>query len=72
MQIAAFSGSLHADKEGLPCLQSCACVSFLCLLTHTGWFWDEAFMYSNCSMVRLDLYLRLLASLKTEVAIDLT
>lgn len=50
MRIAAFSGSLYSDKEkGLPHLESCACVSFfLYLLTYTGWFLDEAFMYSNC------------------------
>lgn len=49
MRIAAFSGSLYTDKEkGLPHLESCACVIFLYLLTYTGWFLDEAFMYSNC------------------------
>lgn len=49
MKIAAFSESLHIDKEkGLPHPESCACVSFLYLLTYTGWFLDEAFMYSNC------------------------
>lgn len=37
MRIAAFSGSLYTDKEeGLPHLESCACVSFF-VFAHIHW-----------------------------------
>lgn len=73
MKIAAFSESLHTNKEkGLPHLESCACVSFLYLLTYTGWFLDEAFMYNNSERVKPDLHLEILAGFITEVATDLT
>lgn len=56
MKIAAFSESLHTNKgKGLPHLESCACVSFLHLLTYTGWFLDEVFMCNNSLQVKLDL-----------------
>lgn len=35
-------------RKGLPHLAGCAWAPLLYLLTHTGWFLDEAFMYSNC------------------------
>lgn len=40
MRIAAFSGSLHTDKEkGLPHLELCLCVIF-CICSHTlDGFW---------------------------------
>lgn len=68
---AAFSESLHAGEEKDCHIWRAVLVPFLYLLTYTGWFLDEAFMYNNPKGSNLTFIWKLLAGFTTEVATDL-
>lgn len=68
---AAFSESLHAGEGKDRHIWRAVLVPFLYLLTYTGWFLDEAFMYNNPEGSNLTFIWKLLAGFTTEVATDL-
>lgn len=71
MKTAAFSESPRAG-QGKDChIWRVVLVSFLYLLTYTGWFLDEAFMYNDPKGSNLTSVWKLLAGFTTEVATDL-